>query len=446
MVSLAAGRRVVLFLAGIAAVGLGAGGAVVAGDPPPVGRTLKGDPSNYRSLLRTLRAGDQLVLAPGTYLEGLPIHGIVGAPGRPVTIEGAAGPSPVVFLGHRGANTVSIVNAAHVTVRNLRLDGLGLGVDAVKCEGHADWAHHISLEGLVIVNHGDDQQTVGISTKCPAWGWLVRGNTILGAGTGMYFGSSDGTAPFFASVIERNLVVNPLGYALQIKHQTSRPILDGMPSEPSQTIIRRNRFVKSEGASTGELARPSVLVGHFPLAGSGATDYYVICGNVFYDNPTEALLQGEGNIALYSNLFVNQRGDAIHIQPHNHLPRSIFVFQNTVLASGIGISVTGGEPGYRRYVGRNAVFAAEPIRGEPEGTNRVAALAQAERDLVLPFAEPVQSDFSPRGGALKSSASLPEDVRRFPDWDKDLQGLTRLGSVAGACRSRTAGTGQAPCR
>jgi hypothetical protein len=437
-----------LFLAGIAAVGVGAGGAVAAGDRPPAeaGRTLKGGPSNYRTLLKALRPGDRLVLAPGTYREGLPIHGIVGEPGRQVTIEGAAGPSPAVFLGRRGANTVSIVNAAHVTVRNLRLDGLGLGVDAVKCEGHADWAHHISLEGLVIVNHGDHQQTVGISTKCPAWGWLVRGNTILGAGTGMYFGSSDGTAPFFASVIERNLVVNPRGYALQIKHQTSRPILDGMPSEPSRTIIRRNRFVKGDGASTGELARPSVLVGHFPVAGPGANDYYVVYGNVFYDNPTEALLQGEGNIALYSNLFVNQRGDAVHIQPHNHVPRSIFVFHNTVLASGAGISVTGGEPGYRRHVGRNAVFAAEPIRGEADGMNLVATFAQAQRDLVSPFAGPDQSDFAPRSGVLKSNAPLPDNVRDFPDWDKDLQGLVRLGSVVGACQPRTAGAGRAPCR
>lgn len=446
--SSARGHGGLFFAAGVAVLSVATNVAAAADDRSPAGaeRTRMGNPSNYRALLKALRPGDRLVLAPGTYAAGLPIHGIVGALGRPVTIEGAAGPSPVVFLGRRGANTVSIVNSAYVTVRNLRLDGRGLAVDGVKCEGHADWAHHISLEALVIVNHGDDQQTVGISTKCPAWGWLVRANTILAAGTGMYFGSSDGSAPFFASVIERNLVVNPRGYALQVKHQTARPTLDGMPQAPAHTIIRQNRFVKSDGGSTGELARPNVLVGHLPIAGPGANDFYVVYGNIFHENPTEALFQGEGNIALYNNLFVNSRGDAVRIQPHNHLPRSIFIFHNTVVASGVGISVTGGEPGYRRYVGRNAVFAAEPIRGEASGDDVVAELEQARRVLVSPFAGPERSDFSPRSGALRRSAALPDEVERFPDWSKDLQGLARLGSVVGACQPKSGGARSAPCR
>lgn len=64
------------------------------------------------------------------------------------------------------------------------LDGRDLPVDAVKAEGHADWAHHITLENLLIRvrGHGNNQQTVGISTKCPAWGWVIRDNEIIGAG------------------------------------------------------------------------------------------------------------------------------------------------------------------------------------------------------------------------------------------------------------------------
>src|SRR4030095_13069256 len=105
-------------------------------------------------------------------------------------------------------NTVSIVDSHHVVLSDLELDGRDLPVDAVKAEGHARFAHHIPLENLVIRRHGNNQQNVGISTKCPAWNWVIRGNTIIGAGTGMYLGGSDGSAPFVAGIIEGNLVVD----------------------------------------------------------------------------------------------------------------------------------------------------------------------------------------------------------------------------------------------
>ncbi|MBK9641722.1 MAG: hypothetical protein IPO72_10660 [Saprospiraceae bacterium] len=55
-------------------------------------------------------------------------------------------------------------------------------VDAVKAEGTAgNWAHHVTIEKLNIVNYGVDQQAVGISTKCPTWNWIIRSNIIIGA-------------------------------------------------------------------------------------------------------------------------------------------------------------------------------------------------------------------------------------------------------------------------
>ncbi len=197
---------------------------------------------------------------------------------------------------------------------------------------------------------------MGIATRCPAWEWIIRGNRIVKPGTGMYLGGSDGTAPFFAATIEDNEIVNPIGYGIQIKHQIDRPQIEGMPVTKSVTVIRRNRIVKSEGASVGKDARPSLLVGHFPVAGQGSQDSYVIHSNILYDNPSEALFQGEGNVALYNNLLVNPRGDAVHIQPHSGRPRAVFVFNNTVVAMGVGISVQGGDPGFEQYVGGNAVF------------------------------------------------------------------------------------------
>ena len=134
-------------------------------------------------------------------------------------------------------------------------------VDAVKSERPARYAHHITLENLLIRGHGNNQQTVGISTKCPAWNWVIRHNTIIGAGTGMYLGDSDGSAPFVAGVIEQNLIVDTIGYNLQIKHQRPRPDVAGMPFDASDDRhpaqrLRQPRWRLAGGAASERAGRP----------------------------------------------------------------------------------------------------------------------------------------------------------------------------------------------
>lgn len=332
-----------------------------------------GTPEDYRKLLRHLRAGDTLILRSGTYASGLPVHRMMGSEVKPIVIAGAAGQSRPVFLARRGHNTVSIVDSRYVIIRDLELDGHGLPVDAVKAEGHSHWAHHIVIENLHIEAHGNNQQTVGISTKCPAWNWVIRNNEILGAGTGIYLGNSDGSDPFIAGLIENNLITNTVGYNLQIKHQVGRPEIPGMPTGKRSSVIRHNVFSKESGGSSEEMARPNVLVGHWPLSGLGMNDRYLIYGNLFYDNPNKALFQGEGNIALYQNLFVNPHGDAVHIQPHNDVPKHVDIFNNTVVSRGEGITVRRREVDARfsQQVVANAVFASPPLTGGKQRGNLV---------------------------------------------------------------------------
>ncbi|WP_296827957.1 hypothetical protein [Thiobacillus sp.] len=126
--------------------------------------------------------------------------------------------------------------------------------------------------------------------------------------------------------------------------------------------IRYNVFSKQD-ALPGPQARPNVLLGHFPLAGAGSEDRYLVYGNFFQHNPSEALLQAEGRVVLYDNVFVNGGGDAIHIQPHNDVPRDMAIFSNTVLASGTGIRVRHavGTP-YRQRVLANVIAASIPLQ------------------------------------------------------------------------------------
>ncbi len=395
------------------------------------------DPQTYRPLLKTLQAGDSLLLAPGLYENGLPIHRLLGRPGQPITIAALDPQQPPLFLARRGHNTVSILDSAYVIVRGLALDGRGLPVDAVKAEGHARWAHHITLEGLVIRGHDNNQQTVAISTKCPAWGWVIRGNVIDGAGTGVYLGNSDGRDAFVGGVIEHNLIMNTLGYNLQIKHQNKRETVAGMPSERRITTIRHNVFSKATGSGLPELARPNVLVGHWPLAGPGQDDLYQVYGNFFYQNPLEALFQGEGNIALYNNLLVNHVGDAVHIQPHNDLPRHIDLFNNTIVAAGTGIIIRKPKAdvqklvtAYPQRVTANAVFAAVPITADMQSGNFTGPVAAAEDYLKKPLAGLGEMDLRPR--AIRVSRIDLTPLQKYQAWNQGFDGHPRQAGEVGA--------------
>lgn len=391
------------------------------------------DPSDYLAKLKRLQAGDVLQLAPGQYVGGLPVHGLLGTAEQPIVIRGS-GQGKTRLLAKPQRNTISIVDSAHVTIRDLMLDGLGFAADAVRAEGHSRWAHHISLENLLIVNHGANQGYVGISTKCPAWNWVIRRNRVVGAGTGMYLGNSDGRAPFIAGIIEQNQLIASVGYNLQIKHQALRPDLPEMPRGQTRTVIRNNLFIKAGNSSRGHDARPSLLVGHWPLEGPGKDDRYEIHGNLFYQNPSEALFQGEGNLAFYNNLLVNAFGDAIHIQPHNDIPRKIDIFHNTVIASGAGIAVrTGILPNdFVQRVDRNAIFAAQPLSGGLQGVNLSADWRDASRYLRRPFAPLAQLRLDPLDSKLRLRAPAPAWMNDYAGADLDYEGRSAVDDYLGA--------------
>lgn len=394
-------------------------------------------PDDYLLQLRRLGPGDRLQLAPGHYRHGLSIHRVHGAPGRPIVIAGPTGDDPAVFVARPDRNVVSIADASYVTVRDLEIDGRGAFVDGVKAEGYATSAHHITLENLYIHDLVDNQQSVGISTKCPAWDWVIRSNRIERVGTGMYFGDSDGSDPFVGGLIEHNHVVDTIGYSLQVKHQRPRPAVAGIPAEPRRTIIRRNLFVKQRGASTGPMARPNVLVGHWPLQGPGKDDEYLVYGNVFFQNPSEALFQGEGNIALYDNLFFDEHANrfpAVAIQPHNDIPRRVRIFFNTVVKPEMGIRVLRDTE--RAVEGQdligNAVFAAAPLQGGWQSDNVTAPYAKAAAFLRRPYAPLSDLDLAPLPGRLRGPTIDLGPFDDLPDHDRDFAGRLRTGDYRGA--------------
>jgi hypothetical protein len=205
-----------------------------------------------------------------------------------------------------------------------------------------------------------------------------------------------------------------------------------MPSGPSVTLIRNNVFSKTGNSATGGNARPNLLVGSFPLTGPGSNDRYEIYGNFFYGNPTEGLVQAEGNVAFHHNLLVNPGGSAITVQVHNGEVRDIRIFANTIVASGIGIRVSGGSAGYAQKVIGNAVFAGTPISAADQSSNVVDSFASAGNYLVNPMASPGTLDPYPKAGMLQGAPIDQASFAAFVDFNRDFNGQTQSDTYRGA--------------
>jgi hypothetical protein len=417
----------------------GVGGC--AGTVP--GRILAANPGNYRSILDAgLLPGDFLRLAPGTYTQGLPFSGHNGAPGNCIVVEGpAVWPPTAVFTVRSCCNTISLRDSSYLVIRNLEVDGTGdtASADGVKAETGGpdldDYAHHITLENLYVHDHDLSQQTVCISTKIPAWNWVVRNNVIETCGTGLYLGNSNGEEEFVNSLVEHNLVVDSVGYNMQIKQQNGRDTGLGIPAS-GVTIIRHNVFSKGGNSSGGGDSRPNLLVGSWPPSGAGSDDDYLIYGNFFYGNPTgiEALFQGEGNVAFYDNLLVNPDGPGAVFQNNTGPPQRIRVFQNTVVAAAQGVSISGADPAFEQWIVGNALFAATPASGGTTVADNVTGAESAAATYLTDPAGVPGSGLSlfPLANGLLRGPVATAGLQGYEDWDRDFNGVLRATSYRGA--------------
>lgn len=395
-------------------------------------RTIQATPSNYKSLIAGLLPGDRLLLAAGTYTQGLNLWYKNGEPGKCIVIEGPASGSPAVFTGSDTWNIVSFSDSSYIAVRNLSLDGQNKAGDGVKAEAGSVYAHHILIEGLSFKNFNPNGLRVGISTKCPAWNWVIRRNTITSTGTGLYIGGSSGEFEHTNFLVEHNLIHGTIEYNAQFKHQLGRNTSIGVPASGT-TIIRHNVFSMETGSISGADARPNLLVGHWPTSGAGSSDIYQIYGNLFYQNPYESLFQGEGNLAFHDNLLVKRTGGAVRIQPHNHVPRRIDIFNNTVVAPGTGIYITGADPAYPQRVVGNAVFAGTPLTGGQQSNNVTGSYTAASTYLNNPMAALGSGlDLYPKTGQLQGAAIDYSAFTGLMEWNRDFNSRARVETYRGA--------------
>jgi len=402
-------------------------------------------PDNYTVLVANLVAGDTMHLAAGDYVKNLTLKNISGTETNPIVIMGSG--TETRFLAQSCCNTVSLTKCAYLVLSNFVIEGQNLEVDAIKAEGTAgNWAHHITIEKLNITGYGNNQQIVGISTKCPAWNWIIRKNRIVGAGTGLYLGNSDGTKPFVNGLIEFNFVANTIGYNIEVKHQinSQRDSIVGIAIN-GKTIIRNNVFSKDTNSSTGGSARPNLLVGGMPSIGWGSQDYYEIYNNFFFNNPTEALFQGTGNIYFYNNILVNHYDAsglrAVYITPQNGIsPQDIKVFHNTIWAknSSGGIRIYNADKKYKQYCYSNAVFAPNAISNFTNAMDNVTdTYEKASEYLLSADIDLSKLNLYPQSNKLNSTIS---DTSLFvnvsnasKDFNNGIFDWTNRGAYSGCC-------------
>lgn len=387
------------------------------------------DPSNYISLLGSLKSGDTLVLAAGTYTQGLPISNVNGSDAAWITIRGPASGAAAIFEGNGCCNTVELVNSSFVAIENLTVDGKGIdGVFGVSAKNSVNnVVHHIRIEGCTFIGQNASQQTVAISTKTPTYGWIIRRNIIDGAGTGLYLGNSNYAEPFVGGLIEYNLVRNTIGYNMQIKNQNVWPSHPALPAlNGPRTILRHNVFIKDDTPSPDGV-RPNVFLGGPPTSGAGSETLVEAYGNVFVHNANESLLQATGRVSIHDNLFMDASDAAIRLGPHDGFELlGARVYDNTFYVAKRAI-VLGAQPKEGDLVTGNLVFADMAFDGPFTGlgTNLIDTAANANQYVNKASVVLGEMDVYPLAGKVETTPIDSTSFLMDTDSGCDFNGISR---------------------
>ena len=130
--------------------------------------------------------------------------------------------------------------------------------------------------------------------------------------------------------------------------------------------------------------------------------------------------------------MVNDNGDGINVVPHNDRPRNVFIFNNTITASGKGIRLVGAHQGYRQEVIGNAVFSDAIFLKSYSRNNFFSGYDTAHNFLKNPKGKLGKLDLSPQPMKLRKRKIDSHLLSYFTDWDIDFNGSKRNGAFMGA--------------
>jgi len=268
---------------------------------------------NWRERLtgNSLKPGDELVLAPGTYSHSAKLElSHVGTAERPIIIRGEKG--AIIKRPDARQNTLNLAGTQYLTIRDLEITGGSAGIRIHKAGDRP--AKFVTLEGLHIHHIG------GVAITCNHAGnhyegMRFRNNHIhhtSGHGEAFYLGGNEASAIFFNGVVEGNYIHDLNGG--KISQGDGIELKQGSYSN----LVQRNVIVDSK--------YPGIIV--YGTQGKAAN---VISKNWIVGSGDHGI-QAASDAVIEHNLIAFSRHDAIHSKPHQGaVPGDLLIRNNTVV-------------------------------------------------------------------------------------------------------------------
>lgn len=259
--------------------------------------------------LKTLVAGDQVIVHAGTYTTGGLLQVTwAGTPTGVISVRAADGERPVI-QGNASQNVIDL-SGTYFEFKGFEIRGGSHGI-------RLGATQHALLEDLVLHDLGD----VGISCNRPGQDCFqitIRHNEIYATGTagtgeGMYLGGNDATNIFRDSLIERNYL-----------HDLGGDQGDGIEVKTGAygVIVRDNVIVRSK--------YPAITM--YGYAGNGMPN--IVERNLVWTTVDNGI-QIVGQVVVRNNVILGAGANGIQSKAsQGQTPHDLVIEHNTVISSG----------------------------------------------------------------------------------------------------------------
>lgn len=294
----------------------------VLGAPPSLARaeTLTAGPSDdVESIINGMSAGDELVLADGTYMLDTSRFGIdiAGTEAMPIVIRADDGARPH-FHRPNEAQNIWDIRAEWVELRGIEFSG---GSAGLRFESGA----HVTIADCEI------HDTADVALRMNDSGVRYEAMQVLrnhihhtgGTGEGMYLGCNSNGCQLASSLIEGNWVHHTNGATVSQG--------DGIEiKEGSFDNVVRDNVIHDTGY-------PCILT--YSTVGNGGPN--TIERNLLFRCGDHAI-QSAADATIRNNIILGANADGIAMQPHQAgTPSNLVVVHNTVLNDGRTLSLRG---------------------------------------------------------------------------------------------------------
>lgn len=376
---------------------------------------------DVEAIINGLSAGDELVLADGTYTLDTSRFGIVvaGTEALPITVRAADGARPHFHRPNANQNLWDI-QASYLVLRGIEFSGGSAGL-------RFESGEHVTIEDCEI------RDTADVALRMNDTGQVYEGMRILrneihhtsGTGEGMYLGCNSNGCQLANALIEGNYVHHTNGVGVSQG--------DGIEiKEGSYGNVVRDNVIHDTGY-------PCILT--YSTVGNGPANR--IERNAMW-NCGDHAIQSAADATIANNIILGAVGDGIAMQPHQAgAPENLVVVHNTVINTGRAISVRGATGAV--VIANNALYSqtAEALFtngptamltsvgnvGQGGGMGVTASTLAADLVMASFAGAPPMNVFPTAAGGLAGTGDMAHVVA--DDFDgADRMGVADVGAYA----------------